>query len=439
MRLNRRSLLMAAPVPLLAGAGANPSDAQLLAIDAEDVARDVAAYFGFGEHSSGSDADRQTGDWLGQRLGALGFEVSRQPVEVPFFETKECTLQLASGTVSPLYAQAPVQRTPPGGLTAPLALRRDSSDDAGLAGKIAIVILPWARHSSILAPAVANAFRAATNGGAVAVIAVTTGPSGEAILLNAPDETLYDRPLAVIGPRAAQPVISAAISGERARLVIDGVQGRRQASNVIAVRGSGPGRLIVTTPASGWFGCAAERGGGIAAFLAFAARLTRLFPSLPMTFAAMSGHEYEYVGGKAFLRELAPPPEDVALWMHLGSGLAALDWHEPGGGVLLPLPSVDAQRYLVGPEAMLPKMRDLMAGIPGLERPYPVSGPGVGGEAASFFAAGYRNLIGNFGNSRFHHSTRDTPETTTGALVAQAATGLLGVVVANLRNRGPGD
>jgi len=439
MRLNRRNLLMAAPTPLLTGAVGTPDDAQLLTIGAEEVARDVAAYFGFGVHVSGSEADRQTGDWIGQRLGALGFEIARQPVEVPFFEATECSLQLASGAVVPLFAQAPFRKTSPGGLTASLALRRDASDDAGLAGKIALVILPYARHSSILAPAVAAALRAAVDAGAVAVIAVTTGPSGQAILLNAPDEALYDLPLAVIGPIAAEPAISAGMKGERARLVIEGEQGRRQASNVIATRGSGPGRLIVTTPASGWFGCAAERGGGVAAFLAFAARLTRLFPSMPMTFAAMSGHEYEYLGGKAFLRDLAPPPEDVALWMHLGSGLASRDAHEVGRGVLLPLPSADAQRYLVGPEAMLPRMRERMAGIAGLESPYPVSGPGVGGEAAAFFAAGYRTLIGNSGNNRFHHSTLDTPDKTTGGLVAQAATGLLAIVVESLRGRRPGD
>src|SRR5690606_30851021 len=73
--------------------------------------------------------------------------------------------------------------------------------------------------------------------GAVAVILVTTGPTGEALLLNAPaDAPLSSKPLALLAPRLAAPVIEAARQGRPATLVLNGKGGSRVAENVVARR-----------------------------------------------------------------------------------------------------------------------------------------------------------------------------------------------------------
>ena len=42
------------------------------------LAADVAAYFEFGDHRAGTEADRRTVEWLAGRLGELGFQAQRR-------------------------------------------------------------------------------------------------------------------------------------------------------------------------------------------------------------------------------------------------------------------------------------------------------------------------------------------------------------------------
>lgn len=76
--------------------------------------------------------------------------------------------------------------------------------------------------------------------------------------------------------------------------------------------------VIVTTPLSGWFTCAAERGTGIAVALKLAADLAR---TRPVFFLGSSGHELGGVGIRAWLAEafdLKP-----AAVIHIGASVAA--------------------------------------------------------------------------------------------------------------------
>ncbi|WP_151772467.1 hypothetical protein [Streptomyces abyssomicinicus] len=76
--------------------------------------------------------------------------------------------------------------------------------------------------------------------------------------------------------------------------------------------------IVVTTPLSGWFTCAAERGTGLALSLALAAELAR---EHPVFFLGNTGHELGNYGVRAYLaEEFDLRPRAV---VHLGSALAA--------------------------------------------------------------------------------------------------------------------
>src|SRR5205085_10030380 len=135
-------------------------------------------------------------------------------------------------------------------------------------------------------------------------------------------------------------------NGAAATLTVAGQGGMRPAWNLIARLDRKAARtLIFSTPRSGWFTCAAERGSGLAAWLALARWMAAERRGHNLEFLATSGHEYIYLGGEKYLAERAPKPANTRLWTHIGASFAARDWHELAGG-LRPLPGVDPQRVL---------------------------------------------------------------------------------------------
>jgi len=214
--------------------------------------------------------------------------------------------------------------------------------------------------------------------------------------------------VAVLAPRAAAPFLEAARTSQPARLTLSGASGRRPCFNLIGRRAAGTGKrtLVVSTPRSGWFDCAGERGPGVAVWLALARRLTARPPDADLLFLCTSGHEYENLGSAAFLHGAsAPSPGETALWLHLGANVAARDWHELGGA-LAPLPSADPQRFLAVDGARLETARRLFAGLAGLESPYDVTQRSAG-EAGEIVKAGHGAVAANFGAHRYHHVQSD--------------------------------
>lgn len=368
---------------------------------------DVRHYAALGPHRTGTSGNLATLDWVEARLRAAGFAVMRQPIRYADHDIARATI--ATGAVQlEGIVQRPACPTDPAGLSAPLVLADEPVDPARLAGKIAVIRLPYARHSSILEARTARPVKAALAAGCVGMVLVTHGPSGEALALNAPlEHPVAAVPALVVAPRDAGPIVAAAAQGDAGRLIVEGKAITASSANIVARR-QGKGRaIIVTTPLSGWFGCAGERGSGIAAFLRLAPLLAQRYPDADLHFAGLVGHEREYVGGDAYAGAYAPPPERVRLWAHLGAGFAARDWHEIADGVLAPLPAADAQRYLLAPEAWLGTLRPLLGALPGYQQPYPATIENSAGEARHFIERGYRDLVATIGAHRMHHARTD--------------------------------
>ena len=75
--------------------------------------------------------------------------------------------------------------------------------------------------------------------------------------------------------------------------------------------------LVITTPVSGWFQCAGERGTGISLAINLAAYLGS---SRPVTLVLTTGHELGYLGGFEFTNSLEQGPAGV---IHIGSCVGA--------------------------------------------------------------------------------------------------------------------
>ena len=391
--MNRRDVLLAAGVAgLPAPAGAAP----------HSIGADLAHYAGLGVKLTGGPGDQASGAWLEQRLGGLGFTTRRQRFRAPFFDTAVSTLDLA-GQAIPVLPQAPWRATGAEGVSGRL-VRWPGAADAK--GAIAVIELPFRRWSAFKSPEVEPVVRRALAAGAAAVVLITTGPTAEALALNVVIEApAFAAPVVILAPKAAEPVLKALDTGVGARLTVTGQAGEREAFNVIGTLDRGAKRsLVISTPRSGWFTCAGERGTGIAVWLGLAewAARTKLPVNVVMTSA--SGHEREYAGAKLFLKHEAPPPEQTAFWLHLGANVAARDWHERAP--LTPLPSADPQRFLVVEPSLLPDARRAFKGQPGFEAPYG-SNQMSDGELGEILAAGYARAAGCFGAHRFHHATAD--------------------------------
>lgn len=371
------------------------------------VAEDLARYIGFGNKQSGGEGDTAAGHWLADELVRAGFAVEKPGISVPWFRSRRCDI-VAGDSRAALLPQPIVVPTPDAGVSGPL-VRVDAAGraDAPLAGAIALVDLPYGRWSSALAKPVRAPIDAAFAGGAKAVVVITNGPTGKVIALNADGRApMFPGPVGLLAPADAGPFLAAAMRHDRATVTLTGEGGRRPAFNIIGRMDRGKGRWItVSTPRSGWFGCAGERGGGIAAWLDLARWAPAALPDHDLAFLCNSGHEYENLGAEVSLKAVAPKPAATHFWLHLGANLAARDWHEGLFG-LAPLRGTDSQRYLVVSPPLLPAAQRLFVGLAGLESPYSSEGMSAG-ELTAIIAAGYSSVSGVFGVHRFHHVADD--------------------------------
>ncbi|MDZ4372319.1 MAG: hypothetical protein U1C74_12960, partial [Phenylobacterium sp.] len=249
----RRAVLGSAALTAAVTAAA-PAASQPRAADEAEAKRLLERYFSFGVKASGGPGDQACGAWVEEELKALGYTTARDSFDTPAYEG-EATLT-AGAAKADLIPQAIVTPTGPGGVEGPLYVAGSGRSGPG----VALLVLPYARWSTALG-FVETRVKAAIAGGASAVVIVTTGPTGEALALNVPPgKPLFDRPVAVLAPRDAEPFLRAAEAGATAVLRMSGRAFRRPAFNVTARLDRGARSwLVLSTPRSGWFTCAGER------------------------------------------------------------------------------------------------------------------------------------------------------------------------------------
>lgn len=390
-----------------------PSTGTIEAVAGADAI--LARYAALGGKRSGGVGDAATGKWVESALAGHGFTVERQVLDVPWTEDRNARLTVGDRSAAVLSHPGS-----PGGVTSGPLARWPEGAEMGDVGRAVVVIdLPTTRWSSARDRRISARVEAAFTGGAVGAVLVTHGPASAAIALNTDGLGHdYDRPVAIIAPAEAGWLFD--VRGQAATLDTSRDEGIRPAFNLIGRLDRGAARTVVlSTPRSGWYDCAGERGSGLAAWMLLVEWASRTLTGFNLIAFCATGHELGYCGAALYLRTEAPPPDQVALWLHIGANAATRDYRDIRGQPLA-LPSADTQRFLAVSSAHLTTAEACFAGSPALEAPHDVA-LGAAGELAHIHAAGYAPIAGVFGAHRFHHTMLDDAGCTSAELSADLA------------------
>jgi len=421
--LSRRAL-MAMSAGLLGGALIPNARSEPALPSGDMMFADVEAYAALGDHRTASPGDAATTAWLRKRLESAGLTVDVQAFAWPRYIPEACALTLGGMTIDCLPAWHPTS-TPRDGLAARLV---HGANIASVKDSIALVTIPYAPAGSFHAKGQSEPVLEAIAAGASAVVALTDGPTGEVIALNAAPDLRWAVPVVLTGVKNKAVLERAAHERSLVTLVSSGqTDGAAKAENVVA-RKPGTGKtIVISTPKSGWFRCAGERGSGIAVFLALATWAARSVEN-PMLFLSTSGHEFEGAGAKLFLKGAAPDTGDVGLWLHIGANVACNAVEVTADGPRR-LDGPSKQRGLMAHQALHPVIAEAFRGQAGYETPLPPDPARAPGETGIFLGAGYAPLIGMVGAHPLHHTPVDLPQAATSPeQLARVATALSRVI-----------
>jgi hypothetical protein len=276
------------------------------------VERILREYDGFGIHRTGTEGDARTARWLAEEARRLGVASELEALPFTRIDVEQAFVEIAGERVEgvPLF-DAPF--TGPHGVEGEIG----PLGDPGAA-------IEWAKATpdGNGGPEL-HAHRTSTT--QKALVLATGGadwdlPPGLA-LLNAES---YREPF---GPPALQVssesrALLEGVAGSAARVVIDASRTEIEVHNTLArIDGRDPALapLVVMTPRSGWWSCAAERGGGIAVWLEMMAAIAAVRPARTVHFVASTGHELGHYGLEHYLATRQPLIEAAHAWIHLGA------------------------------------------------------------------------------------------------------------------------
>jgi hypothetical protein len=330
----------------------------------------VEQYAAFGNHHTGTEADRATTDWLVDLLQNMGGTVQRDAYSFDRF-VPEATLTVDGQAVPclPLFYSATGEF--------------ETSDletvqvDYGVVGN--------ARNfDSALPPGPS----------ATPLVIAIDGPDDLPVQCNRVPEGLLGRPAVVIPGNWHDRVHAGAHLRFSARME------RGESANVIATFGD-PSHLevMITTPLTGWTPAAGERATGLAVALAMTAALAT---GNRVIFSACSGHEIDHVGLRHYLstRDL-----DGRMAIHLGASVAATEATADGPPVLgdrrMTLTTATGDTRT----AIAERVTDGNWMMPDLDPPWP-------GEGGTWQEAGAQ-VLSFLGMASLFHTTDDVPDKAT--------------------------
>ncbi|MDP3518187.1 MAG: hypothetical protein Q8S94_13550 [Pseudohongiella sp.] len=279
----------------------------------------IREYSQQGNHRTGSDIDLLSAHWMRDRLAAMGIAASLEPFSVDKIEVETARF-IAPGFETegePLYD---CHYSGAAGVTGVL-----SEIDSGLAADIGVVMLPSADSSP--QHILLDAARRTGNYKAILVVNAQSYPPEGVAVLNAQDFLEpFGPPVLQIAHARWTDIQTLIATQQPVTLIASARRVQTTAFNVNAsVAGHDPALppVVVMTPRSGWWQCASERGGGIAAFVEIAHALSLNKPRCSVLFTANSGHELGHLGLNHFMRNNPAPANDAAVWIDLGANFAA--------------------------------------------------------------------------------------------------------------------
>lgn len=400
----RGALMLGALTVVLLRAAAADTDA----LSGKRLYADVERYASFGLHRIGSEADRRTAAWISKELEAAGFETRFQsfPVGKQYF-LSSASIRIGHASVPVLPLWWPPQDKPAVKLKASIA----ADTETNAAGKIVWIRMPF-DGGAYLTETQRNSIHAAALRSPVAIVAVIDAGSEEEYAYNvAQSDPPWSLPVIVVGSKHSARLQEAQQSGLPVEIVVDGrYESSLTGRNVVArLDRRASSTIVVSTPTTGWFTCACERGAGVAVFLALARAAAASDAKVNYVFVATAGHEIGHGGMQAFLQADRPTPSQTRAWIHLGASIACYEWRKSGTRWVA-TNELESRRFLLYSAPMTAAASTAFSAVQAKRVRIEKQAPP--GELRDVHAAGYESFLGMAGSHRFFHSPSDTPGTT---------------------------
>jgi hypothetical protein len=389
----------------------------------------METYDAQGIHRSATDVDQQSAVWLANLASGAGAETTLEPFAIHRVDVVAAFIELAGRRLDglPFFdgsftdAQGVTGRLAHGSTTVDATPGARSSADKNTIG---LVILDAAGISAE-GRSIEGLRRSGTHR---AIVAVTRGAHPGLSPTNASAfREPYGTPVLQVSSEAEALLRGVAARDEAIRLVAHATRTPAEASNVVArVAGRDPDLppLVVMTPRSGWWNCAAERGGGLACWLETIRVCAAARPVRTVIALASSGHELGHFGLDQFLARRRDLVKRATAWLHLGANIGAAR-----GVPRLQTSGDDMERLAT--DAFSRAEAIVTARLPRGARP--------GGEARNIHDGGGR-YVSLLGSGPFFHNAADRwPMASDVAAVARFARAFadLAVVFASNRERQP--
>ena len=278
----------------------------------------IEAYDAQGNHRTATAVDNASAEWLAGQIRQSGIEPSLETFSVVRIDPLPCYLRIADRRIEgvPLFD---------GSFTGPEGVH----GTFGPLGSGADIVLVETEPFTLIEPRkeLGGPVPEARRGSHKGVIILTRGSRPGLFVLNAPSfKTPFGPPALQISSAESEWVKARAQERAEVSLVAPVERTTTQAINVTArIAGSDPGLapLIITTPRSGWWECASERGGGLACWLQAIEALAAAKPARDCLFAAFSGHEIGFLGIDAYLATRPDLAKRAHAWIHIGANIGA--------------------------------------------------------------------------------------------------------------------
>jgi Peptidase family M28 len=373
------------------------------------ISRIINEYARQGFHRTGTTVDRVSGDWLCEEVRQTGLAPTRESFSLSRVDLVANVLIAPDRRIDgvPLFD---------GGFT----------DTGGIRGRLGALQSDGEIGLAETAP---NAAASGPLGDArrtnrhKAIVCVTRGQRPGLCPSNA---DFFVRPF---GPPVLQVssdqdswLTEQARRGVEVQLISHVARARATAVNVTAtLEGADPrlAPLVISTPRSGWYSCASERGGGIACWLEAMRALRMVRPARTVIFVAFSGHELGSLGIHAFVDRRPAIISKAAAWIHFGANIGAAT--DPGNRLAASDDDFDRMAsHAMASAGLSVDQRIPRGGIPG-------------GEAEVVHRAGGRYVAVTGRNALFHNLEDRGPHAVNPSVIARFSTAF----IAAARSMGP--
>ncbi len=299
-----------------AGAGQSPQTLE------ERLAAVIASYDAQGDHRTGTLVDSTSAEWLARQVNDAGATAELEDFPLRRVNPKACYLLLEGRRIDalPMFDHA---FTGPDGIEGSFG---PLGSDADICLATDVMLRPGPAKDPTKTDTTEFIEQAQAHGHKAAVV-VSSGARPGLSLLNAPAfRSPSGIPVLQLSTTESDWLRERVRAGLQAKLVAQVTLTETQAFNVTArIAGSDPtlAPLIVTTPRSGWWHCANERGGGLGCWLATMRTLAAAHPERDCHFAAFSGHELGLLGGESYVAGQPKVVRRLYRWIHFGANLGA--------------------------------------------------------------------------------------------------------------------